>query len=71
MQESSSTCPLCGSAEAAVAGLRDRQGRPLTTLLCLGCGLYRSDPLPSEEQLRAFYATQYRLEYKEIGRAHV
>jgi SAM-dependent methyltransferase len=68
MQESSPTCPLCGSAEAAVAGRLDRQGRPLTTLLCLGCGLYRSDPLPSEEQLRAFYEKQYRLEYKGVAR---
>jgi SAM-dependent methyltransferase len=66
MLQSPSTCPLCGSAKATVAGRLDRHRRPLTTLLCLGCGLYRSDPLPSPGQLRAFYEKQYRLEYKGV-----
>ncbi|MBE7542804.1 MAG: class I SAM-dependent methyltransferase [Bryobacteraceae bacterium] len=68
MQLSPSTCPLCGSAQASVAGRLDRHRRPLTTLLCLSCGLYRSDPLPSPEQLRAFYEKQYRLEYKGVAK---
>lgn len=67
-QEFASHCPLCGSTKSAVAGRLDRYGRPLTTLFCLGCGLYRSEPLPAIERLRAFYETQYRMEYKGVVR---
>lgn len=61
-------CPVCHSADAMVAGERDRRGQPLKSLLCLGCGLLRVDPLPREEELRLYYEQQYRLEYKGVLR---
>ena len=61
-------CPLCGAGEGWVAGQRDRQGRPLLTLLCPECGLYRTDPLPESAALREYYFERYRIEYKGVSR---
>lgn len=61
-------CPVCGSSAATSVGEKDRHGRPLKSLFCLGCGLLRVDPLPSEESLRHYYKEQYRLEYKGVLR---
>lgn len=36
--------------------------------MCLGCGLYRTDPLPAAEELREYYRKLYRLEYKGVER---
>lgn len=51
---------------ALLIGRKDRQGAPLQTVLCQGCGLARVEPLPSREQLAAFYRERYRLEYKGV-----
>jgi len=59
-------CDLCSSVEDVVVGRRDRHFRPLTNVLCLNCGLIRQDPLPSEEELRDYYARRYRLHYKGV-----
>lgn len=57
-------CPLCGAREGFRIGERDRAGAPLRTLLCAGCALVRSDPLPSSEEERRFYDGLYRERYK-------
>lgn len=46
----------------------DRQGKPLTTLLCDGCGHVFNDPIPTAEELAAFYARDYRVSYKGAAR---
>jgi SAM-dependent methyltransferase len=38
--------------------------QPLTTVLCDGCGLVSHHPLPSAQELDAFYASAYRKAYK-------
>ena len=55
---------MCASATAAVLGEVARDGTPLTTVLCTGCGLARTDPLPDPAELAAFYRDNYRLLYK-------
>jgi SAM-dependent methyltransferase len=60
----STACPLCASAAAAVIGEIARDGSPLATVLCEGCGLARTDPLPDPEELASFYRDNYRLLYK-------
>ncbi|MBN2687052.1 MAG: hypothetical protein JXR85_02640 [Deltaproteobacteria bacterium] len=60
-------CTLCDATEARLLSLTDRDNRFLCTVVCIRCGLIRSDPLPREEQLRAFYSTKYRKEYKGIS----
>jgi len=61
-------CPLCGSPEAALLSRRARDGSPLTTVLCHGCGLGRVEPRPSPAELTAFYRDRYRLDYKGLLR---
>jgi len=58
-------CVLCGESRATVVSLRDRDGAPLRTVACAGCGLVRTDPMPDAEQIDRFYAERYRLDYKQ------
>jgi SAM-dependent methyltransferase len=55
---------LCGGSEVAVIGELDRHGRPLRTTICRRCGLVWSNPRPAEAQVRRYYSTEYRLDYK-------
>lgn len=57
-------CKLCGSTRHETVSTKDRHGKPLTTILCLGCGIITNDPIPSDEDLAAFYRTDYRKDYK-------
>lgn len=61
-------CPLCGGGEGHRIAERDRRGAPLVTLLCSGCGLVRSDPLPDPEGERRWYEAAYRERYKGDAR---
>ena len=58
------SCILCGWQASDIVSRFDRKKKPLVTRLCRGCGLVFNDPIPSDEDLSAFYATHYRLEYK-------
>jgi SAM-dependent methyltransferase len=49
-----------------VIGRKGRDGLPLQTVLCEGCGLGRVEPIPPREELAAFYREQYRREYKGV-----
>ncbi|MCL4796820.1 MAG: methyltransferase domain-containing protein [Bryobacteraceae bacterium] len=68
MPESLRCCPLCRSPDAAAVSDRDREGHPNVTVLCLRCGLYRTDPMPDQAELTRFYRDLYRLEYKGVIR---
>lgn len=61
---SASPCPVCQHTEALPVSSRDRYGRPLNTVACRKCGLYRNDPLPTVIQLQAFHEIEYRRSYK-------
>lgn len=56
-------CDLCGGSEFTVISEFDRHGKPLTTGLCRGCGLVSHLPVPSEEEVAAYYARDYRKDY--------
>ncbi|MGL4489961.1 MAG: class I SAM-dependent methyltransferase [Rhizobiaceae bacterium] len=58
------TCPLCGAANQSLVSEKDRHGNPLRTILCDGCGIITNDPIPSDEELAAFYKKDYRTDYK-------
>lgn len=47
-----------------VVGRRARDGRPLRTTVCRRCGLVWSNPRPSEDEIRRYYSSEYRLDYK-------
>jgi 2-polyprenyl-3-methyl-5-hydroxy-6-metoxy-1,4-benzoquinol methylase len=47
-----------------VADTDAKTGAPLEVFFCQSCGLIQQNPLPTAEQLRDYYSTQYRLDYK-------
>lgn len=57
-------CNLCGSSDVEVIGDRDRDGRPLRTTICRRCGLVWSNPRPAAQDVRRYYSSEYRLDYK-------
>ena len=57
-------CNLCGSSSVRQVSDRDRDGAPLRTVMCEGCGLVWTDPRPDEAANRRFYAHDYRVSYK-------
>ena len=61
--ESNQTCDLCGSSHFSTISNSDRHGKPLTTGLCNGCGLVFHLPVPSEAEVAAYYAQDYRKDY--------
>ncbi len=67
MTECPIPCNLCGASDVEVIGDRDRDGHPLRTTICRRCGLVWSNPRPAEDEVRRYYSSEYRLDYK--GRA--
>ncbi len=61
---SSIPCNLCGSGDAEQIRTKDRHGAPLRSVICRQCGLVWTDPRPAPEQVREFYAQEYRLDFK-------
>ncbi|MEO5742070.1 MAG: class I SAM-dependent methyltransferase [Vicinamibacterales bacterium] len=57
-------CNLCGASDVEVIGDRDRGGHPLRTTICRECGLVWSNPRPAENDVRRYYSSEYRLDYK-------
>lgn len=57
-------CNLCGSTEAEPIRFKDRHGDGLRSVICRRCGLVWTEPRPTPEQVREFYAHEYRLDYK-------
>lgn len=57
-------CNLCGSRETVVVCRHDRRLKRLTTAACRKCGLLRTDPMPTDEELARYYAVGYRLDYQ-------
>lgn len=43
---------------------KDRDGQPLRSVICRRCGLVWTDPRLPPDEVRAFYAHEYRLAYK-------
>lgn len=56
-------CDLCGGSSFEIISKHDRHNKPLTTGLCQGCGLVMHLPMPSESEISAYYANDYRRDY--------
>ncbi|KMO30594.1 methyltransferase type 11 [Methylobacterium variabile] len=62
-------CNLCGGAEALTVAETDRRLKRLRSVACTGCGLIRTDPMPTAAELEAYYASAYRAAYQfALGR---
>jgi 2-polyprenyl-3-methyl-5-hydroxy-6-metoxy-1,4-benzoquinol methylase len=63
-----SACPLCDGRSAQIIANRDGKTREkMITISCSDCGLGRVDPLPTNQELAEWYATQYRQAYKSAA----
>lgn len=60
------TCPLCESDEHQTLATRGRSGEDLHTVICTGCGLVFTSPIPTPEEVAEYYAIDYRLSYKGV-----
>ncbi|MBY0338675.1 MAG: class I SAM-dependent methyltransferase [Acetobacteraceae bacterium] len=60
-------CALCGSRESLPLSRHDRRLKRLTTVVCAGCGLVRTDPMPTESELAEYYRHHYRADYQLVG----
>jgi len=61
--QTETSCAICGTHEYEVVGNRDRNGRPLRTVLCTSCGLVWTNPRPSDADVDRYYAASYRVDY--------
>ena len=61
--ESLQVCDLCGGSKFTIISQRDRRNLPLTSGLCEGCGLVSHLPVPTEDEVAAYYANDYRKDY--------
>lgn len=57
-------CICCSNQERQVISTVGRNFTKLTTVMCLGCGLIHSYPIPSKKELDEFYEYHYRKKYK-------
>lgn len=64
MTECPVPCNLCGAADVEIIGKHDRDGHALRTTICRQCGLVWSNPRPAEAEVRRYYSSEYRLDYK-------
>ncbi len=69
-------CNLCGSKGMISISRHDRRLKRLHTVACEECSLIRTDPMPTEAELVAYYAREYRRDYqfaygKSPPRAHL
>ncbi|MCA3597942.1 MAG: class I SAM-dependent methyltransferase [Methylobacterium sp.] len=57
-------CNLCGSHHRLIISQSDRRLKTLKSVACEQCGLIRTDPMPTDAELDAYYAGEYRLDYQ-------
>lgn len=60
-------CGLCGSDEKQTICEYDRRIKKLRTVICMNCGLQRTDPMPTEAELADYYRLSYRFDYQLAG----
>ncbi|MBS3952820.1 MAG: class I SAM-dependent methyltransferase [Methylomicrobium sp.] len=58
-------CAVCGNNQTKIIAKKDRNGQPLTNVMCVNCGLVWVDPQPTIECTEKFYSSEYRKQYKK------
>jgi 2-polyprenyl-3-methyl-5-hydroxy-6-metoxy-1,4-benzoquinol methylase len=61
-------CDLCGEDRTETICEWDRRFKRLRTVACIRCGLMRTDPMPTAEEVRRYYGEAYRWDYQFAGR---
>ena len=57
-------CNLCGCRDAITVAETDRRLKTLHSIACTQCGLIRTNPMPTPEELAEYYTTAYRADYQ-------
>lgn len=57
-------CPVCASHHHRVVARFDRRLKPLKTVLCDECGVFYSNPMPTQNELSTYYRNEYRKDYQ-------
>lgn len=57
-------CPVCDSPDHETICRIDRRMKRLDTSLCSHCGLFFTNPMPTDAELNLYYRHQYRLDYQ-------
>lgn len=60
-------CNLCGTGTSVLLSGYDRRIKRLNTVVCSGCGLIRTDQMPTEAELADYYRHSYRLDYQLVA----
>lgn len=60
-------CNLCESGDTTPISSKDRRWKSLKTVACTQCGLMRTNPMPTAEELDQYYRNEYRLDYQLAG----
>jgi len=58
-------CPVCGGKGHNIMNL-DREWKPLSTDLCESCGLFFTNPMPTDDELKDYYRATYRAAYMGV-----
>ena len=64
MSELVTSCPLCSSSASRLFDRRQFRERPVTNVICVGCGLVYQSPRMTAAESQAFYESEYRLLYQ-------
>ncbi len=67
-------CPCCGGEGVNILKA-DREMKPLQTDLCTSCGLFFTNPMPTDAELANYYKSMYRSAYmgafKAVPKKHI
>lgn len=58
------SCPVCQLPEHKKLASLDRRLKRLSTVVCNGCGLFFTNPMPSNSELTTYYERYYRFDYQ-------
>lgn len=59
------SCILCNQNNFKTVSTKDaKSGDSLNVSICQSCGMVQQDPIPTDAELKAYYSTEYRQEYK-------
>ena len=61
------SCILCGSNDFKLISKKDSKSKDeLMVCLCKVCSMVSQNPIPTEQEVEQYYATEYRQDYKQI-----
>ena len=60
------SCILCNQTDLKTISTKDAKSSDfLNVSVCQSCGMVQQDPIPTEEELKEYYSTEYRQDYKK------